>query len=191
MAAAAAEVQGLQYPVDTGSASGRGDFVAILFERHSATLLWYLMRLTPSREDAEEVMQEAYLRLLNSPSLETDETRARSYLFRTARNLAFDLFRRRKVRCEHLHVDIDTLEMGSDEPCPDEWADWDSSLRVFRGALGDLLPRPREAFLLHCNERMTYQRIADRLGVSKKTIERDISEVQRYCRSRLETSRSV
>lgn len=169
----------------------RAAFVAKLFERHSATLLWYSMRFTPTREDAEEVMQEAYVRLLNAPNLESDDARARSYLFRTAKHLAFDLHRRRKARCEHLHVDIDTLDMGSDEPCPEEWADWHSCLEVFRGALRDLLPRPREAFRLHCNERMTYQRIADKLGVSKKTIERDIAMVQRVCRSRLDHSRGV
>jgi RNA polymerase sigma-70 factor (ECF subfamily) len=189
MAAVAAEVRVLRAPRE--QEAERGAFVAKLFERHSLPLLWYLIRLTPSREDAEEVVQEAYLRLLNTPNLEADDARARSYLFRTAKNLAFDLFRRRKARCEHLHVDIDSLDVGSDEPCPDDWADWDSSLKVFRGALHDLMPRSREAFLLHCNERMTYQHIADRLGVSKKTIERDISMVQRVCRSRLAMSRSV
>jgi RNA polymerase sigma-70 factor (ECF subfamily) len=188
MAAVAAEVRVLRAPRE--QEAERGAFVAKLFERHSLPLLWYLIRLTPSREDAEEVVQEAYLRLLNTPNLEADDARARSYLFRTAKNLAFDLFRRRKARCEHLHVDIDSLDVGSDEPCPDDWADWDSSLKVFRGALHDLMPRSREAFLLHCNERMTYQHIADRLGVSKKTIERDISMVQRVCRSRLAMSRS-
>lgn len=191
MAAVAAEVHSSSAPERRESCDRRADFVAGLFERHRVPLLWYLARYTPTREDAEEIVQESYLRLLNSPALELNDFRARSYLFRTARNLAFDLFRRRRSRCEHMHVDIETLDMTTDEPWPDEWADWHSSLEVFHRALTDILPRPREAFLLHCNERMTYQRIADKLGVSKKTVERDISMVHEVCRSRLELSRSI
>jgi DNA-directed RNA polymerase specialized sigma24 family protein len=49
----------------------------------------------------------------------------------------------------------------------------------------DLLPRPRKAFLLHVNEEVTYERIAVQLGVSKKTVERDIAMTFELCRSRL------
>jgi RNA polymerase sigma-70 factor (ECF subfamily) len=187
MAAVATEVHSMPASV----MPERAAFVAKLFERHSVTLLWYLTRITSNKEDAEEVLQEAYMRLLKARGLEAEDNRARNYLFTTAKNLASDLFRRRKARCEHLHVDIDTLDVGSAEPCPEEWVDWNCRLLILRAALKELLPRSREAFLLHCNERMTYQCIADRLGVSKKTIERDISLVMRFCRARLSVSRSV
>ena len=56
---------------------------------------------------------------------------------------------------------------------------------IIESALRDLPQRPRQAFLLYVHEEMTYERIALELGVSKKTIERDIALTMALCRSRL------
>ncbi|HEY9183663.1 MAG TPA: sigma factor-like helix-turn-helix DNA-binding protein, partial [Gammaproteobacteria bacterium] len=56
---------------------------------------------------------------------------------------------------------------------------------IVEGALRDLPARSRQAFVLYVHEQMTYERIALALGVSKKTIERDIALTIALCRSRL------
>lgn len=165
--------------------SKRAELVERLYERDSGVLLWYVASLTPSREDAEEAVQEAYLRLLTVPGLEHEETRVRSYLFKVARNLVCDFFRRRQARCEHLHTDIDAVDLRSDEPGPDDVVEEGICVEAVQATLERSLPRPRQAFLMHFDEQMTYQCIAEELGVSKKTVERDIAMVLELCRSRL------
>jgi len=163
----------------------RTDFIAALFERHRRSLLWYLTRLVPNRADAEEVAQEAFVRLLGAAQLETDASRARNYLFATATNLARDNYRRRSARAESAHVALDDLQLEADDPQPERLIDAESCRRIVDSALRDLQPRARRAFLLYVQEELTYERIALELGVSKKTIERDIALSVALCRSRL------
>jgi len=163
----------------------RTEFIATLFTRHRRSLLWYLSRLMPNRADAEEIAQEAFVRLLGTPHLETDASRARNYLFATATNLARDNYRRRCARAEGAHVALDDLQIEGDDPQPERIVDAERGRSIVDSALRDLQPRPRQAFLLYVQEEMTYERIALKLGVSKKTVERDIALTMALCRSRL------
>jgi RNA polymerase sigma factor (sigma-70 family) len=160
-------------------------FIAALYQRHRRSLLWYLTRLLPNRADAEEIAQEAFVRLLGAAQLETDPGRARNYLFATATNLARDNYRRRSARADGAHVALDDIQLEADEPLPERSLDAERGCRIVASALRSLQPRPRQAFLMYVQEELTYERIALTLGVSKKTIERDIALTIALCRSRL------
>jgi RNA polymerase sigma-70 factor (ECF subfamily) len=166
-------------------AERRAELVEALFKRHRRSLLWYLTRFVPNRADAEEVVQEAFLRLLGAERLETDTNRARNYLFATATNLARDNYRRKMARAEGAHVTVDDLQLEADDPQPERVIDGERGKSIVDSALRDLQPRPRQAFLMYVQDEMTYERIALKLGVSKKTVERDIALTIALCRSRL------
>jgi RNA polymerase sigma-70 factor (ECF subfamily) len=185
MVAEVAELRALVRARPTQHDRQRSEFIALLFTRHRRSLLWYLTRLMPNRADAEEIVQEAFVRLLGVPHLETDPNRARNYLFATATNLARDNYRRRSARAEGAHMGLDDLPLEADDPQPDRLIDAERGRRVVDSALRDLQPRPRQAFLLYVHEELTYECIATRLGVSKKTVERDIAFTVALCRSRL------
>jgi RNA polymerase sigma factor (sigma-70 family) len=173
--------------IDRGTERGveRGKFVGLLFQRHRRQLLWYLLRLTSSREDAEEIAQEAYLRLLRVDGLESDATRARNYLFRTATNLVRDNYRRRTARCEQLHVALEDLQLEAEDSALDRIVDSQLAADIVLAILRGISPRPRQAFLLHFGHGVTYEQIAMELGVSKKTVERDVVTTLEICRAKL------
>ena len=185
MVAEIADVRALVDRPLGGHAGRRAALIATLFTRHRRSLLWYLTRLVQSRDDAEEIAQEAFVRLLGVPHLDTELSRARNYLFATATNLARDNYRRRTARGEGAHVALDELQLEAGDPEPERLVDAERGCRIVDRALRDLQPRPRQAFLLYVHEEMTYERIALALGVSKKTIERDIALGLELCRSRL------
>ena len=185
MVAEVAEVRALVHMPCGEHAARRTEFIAALFTRHRRSLLWYLTRLIANRADAEEIAQEAFVRLLGAPLLETHAGRARNYLFATATNLARDNYRRRTARAESAHVSLDDLQLETNDPQPERLVDAERGRAIVESALRDLAPRPRQAFLLYVHEEMTYERIAVELGVSKKTIERDIALTMALCRSRL------
>ena len=185
MVAEIADIRALVHAPFAAHAARRTEFIAALFARHRRSLLWYLTRLIPNHADAEEVAQEAFLRLLGAPHLETDPSRARNYLFATATNLARDNYRRRTARAESAHVPLDDLQLEANDPEPERLVDAERGRRIVDAALRDLQPRPRRAFVLYVHEELTYERIALELGVSKKTIERDIALSIALCRSRL------
>ena len=185
MAAETADVLAFVQTASASNAARRAALIATLFTRYRRSLLWYLMRLIRNRDDAEDIAQEAFTRLLCVPHLEPDPSRARNYLFATATNLARDNYRRRTTRGDRAHVSLDELELEAADPQPERLIDAERGCAIVDGALRDLPPRSRRAFVLYVHEQMTYERIALALGVSKKTIERDVALTVALCRSRL------
>ncbi|MBN1239457.1 MAG: RNA polymerase sigma factor [Gammaproteobacteria bacterium] len=171
------------------SGHGSGEFVAALFRRHRKALLWYLKELVGSPDEAEDILQEAFLRLLRTAKLDEDLVRARNYLFKTATNIARDGYRRRQSRRDHLHVAVESVEVAAGGHDFGRMLDAQRGACVLHAALKDLLPRTRTAFLLHWREEMTYGEIAAELGVSRKTIERDVALTLEVCRSRMQEGR--
>lgn len=172
------------------SMSARSDVVERLFTAHRTVLLQYLTRLLHSAEDAEEIVQETYIRLLKLEDLGHLDSEVRRFLFRIATNLARDRFRQRKARAHDAHVPFDMLELEGTSEAPEEIVDWDAGMVVLKQALLDLPPRHRQVFLLHVTENMSYRTIAKHLGVSTKTVERDLAMVLELCQSRLRTMES-
>ena len=171
------------------SPATRARLVEQLFTAHRSALLQYLKRLLASSEDAEEIVQETYIRLLKFEDIEQLDSQVRRFLFRIATNLARDRFRQRKARAHDAHVPFELVELETHEETPDEIVDWDAGMEVLRRALLDLPPRHRQVFLLHVTENMSYRTIAKHLGVSTKTVERDLAMVLELCQSRLRTGK--
>ena len=160
-----------------------------VFTAHRRDLLRFLTRILGNYEDAEEIAQETYVKLMRAPLFEqlTGDA-ARRYLLKTGLNLARDRFRQQRVRSQEAHVPYAFDDLASEEASPDEIVDWNAGMEVIKGVLLDLPPRHRHVFLLHVTHNMSYRDIAKRLVVSTKTVERDLAIVLELCQSRLRTA---
>jgi RNA polymerase sigma factor (sigma-70 family) len=147
-----------------------------LFERHRLALYRYLKGLLASREDASEILQETYLRLVRQPSFDHVRANPRAYLFQTATNLAF---RQRTLR--GLNAEKETCAaLGLNPP---DWTSWpelalegDQMASVIVTALEELNDDVREALLLHRFRELTHKEIAARMRLSARTIESYVRE---------------
>jgi RNA polymerase sigma factor (sigma-70 family) len=161
-----------------------GAFIRHLFERYRAPLLRHVAGLLGVRDDAEDVVQETYARMLKVRDLEPSETQARSYMFRVATNLAYDRHRRRR---ESSLEDIGAVGEVRDGDAPglDAIVDVEQALDTIAKTLLQLKPRCRQVFLLRAAEGLSYEAIAERLAVSKRTVEREMSHALEVCQRRL------
>lgn len=100
---ARSDVEAVGVSEAAGSSAGLLDEAEFerLYQRHGRALWAYLHRLTGSAADADDLLQEAFCRLLATPLPTRQEGELRAYLFRVASHAAVDLWRRRKVRGEH------------------------------------------------------------------------------------------
>ncbi len=176
-------------PLEPGPARGpalseHARFVRELFERYRRPLSRYLAGLMASPDDAEDVLQETYTRLLAAEQLERTPARARAYLFRTATNLAYDRFRHARVRGRQDDAALETLV--SAEPDPEQIVAFDQGLERVKAAILEMAPRCRRVFLLRATQQMGYAEIAMRLGVSKRTVEREMKLALELCQQRLD-----
>ncbi|MBK9519609.1 MAG: sigma-70 family RNA polymerase sigma factor [Anaeromyxobacter sp.] len=132
------------------------------------------------RPDAEDAVQDAYVRLLSTG----EEVRhPRRFLVVATTTLALDRIRRLKVRAG---VGPPEPEAAADRgPGPEELAGRAQALRRLSASLSELPQRSREALLLSRVEGLTHLAISRSLGVSPKTVERDIVSALRHCATRL------
>ncbi|SRR5690606_1906177 len=150
-------------------------YVEALFREYRAPLSRYLAGLLPNAEDADELLQETYLRLLRQECLGHIEANARAYVFQVATNLVRDYFRRRKAHRLDQHA---ALESHSGERAlqePEESVHLDATLARLKAALLALEPAVCRVFLMHRFNDMTYPQIARDLGIGIRTVERYMS----------------
>jgi RNA polymerase sigma factor (sigma-70 family) len=125
-----------------------------------------------NRQDAEDVIQDAYLRVLRYSAEHVVESEER-LLFSAAKNLAVDSRRRRKVR-EKKVADCAVLA-AEDSPGSDEVVDARQRLMHVEAAIALLPARCREIFLMHRIDGMSYSQIARSVGISVSAVEKHIA----------------
>jgi RNA polymerase sigma factor (sigma-70 family) len=150
-------------------------YVTMLFNRHRISLQRYLMRLVPP-DDAAELVQESYYRLLRHGEMVKIDAMARSFLFQTATNLARDHYRRRASHRTSLHVPIDDEEIIEDHLGPDEQLAGEQTRVLLERAIADLPQDTRTVFMLHRFRDLTYPQIAQTMNLSARTVARKMAE---------------
>jgi RNA polymerase sigma factor (sigma-70 family) len=167
-------------PMD--SVGRRHELVARTFERFRTPLLRYLTDLLSRRDEAEDLVQETYLRLMQVENIEVG--RVRALIFKVATNLAYDRFRQRRARGPH-GDDEQLADLPANLPTPDRVVALEQGVEIVKRTLLDLKPRCRQVFLLRTSAELGYDEIAQRLGISRRTAEREMQHALEVCQRRL------
>lgn len=172
-------------PTAAGPSMDQHAFVDHLFRRYRGSLSRYLIQWRCTPEEAEEILQEAYTRILQAPKLEHLESKARGYLFQTATNLLRDRHRYDMARHRDQHEAFDEATTETPDQTTEGQVQLDQEINIIKAALLQLQPRCREVFLLYFVEHLKQKEIARIMGVSTKTVERDLTLALRYCKDQL------
>lgn len=136
-----------------------------IFREHSEFVFRTAYRVTGSAEDAEDVMQTLFLKLLRNPIPPDSRQKPRAYLYRAAVNTALNVVRSRKNQVLTDRDDI--FESSVPAHQSDKDADMQECLRM---ALADLKPKAAEIFILRYVHGYSDVEIGDLLGTSRGTI---------------------
>ena len=138
-----------------------------LFERHYPSLVWYLHGRLGDRDLAEDLAQEAFVRLLDKPPRAPD-----AWLYVVAGNLARDAKRSEGRRARHLSV-MDAPERLADAADPAPGADAAMCTAEESALVHDtlaMLPERDAALLVMRADDVSYREIAAAIGVSPTSI---------------------
>lgn len=165
------------------SADERARSIASLFRDHNRALVSFLTLRLQSVQEAREVAQEAYVRLLQ---LDRPEIHSflRAYLFRIASNLAVDRLRRRSTEARFARGEV--FEELDDREEPERATMAVQQLDLVRRSLDELPENCRKAFLLHRIDGLSVEEIAAQMGVTARMIYRHLERALVYCRLRSE-----
>ena len=158
--------------------------IAHIFHRHNRILVGLLVGRLRNEQDAMEVAQEAYVKVLQLEPKEGAISYLRSYLFRTAENLAVDRLRQKRSR-----VRLDQLESADDlfvGAGVEKDAIAEQEVALIRRAVSELPGRCREAFRLRKLEDRSVEEVATIMGVSDRMVRKFIGRALAYVRLRRE-----
>jgi RNA polymerase sigma factor (sigma-70 family) len=147
-------------------AVARGDerALGLLVDRHGARIHAHLARMTGSGDDADDLLQETWVRVARSARTYTSGRPVRPWLYGIASNLARDLGRRRAVRARG-----DALATADREPGAAPQARVVEG-RALRERVARLPERLREVVLLRYFEDLDEAEMAEALGVPRGTV---------------------
>jgi len=168
----------------------RTEIFTKLFAESRQALHRYILRFVGSSETAKEIVQEAFLRTYRQGE---SVTTLRAFLFSTARNLAANEYRHRRT------MERDALGNFGDSWVKTERESLEAELlrdernRLIQEAIDRLPPQCRAAFALRVFHECSYKEVADRLGISAKTVEKHIArglrETHTYIKRRYDAAR--
>ena len=139
------------------------------FRAHRPALLRFLTSRTGCKSTAEDIAQEAYIRFLDAAA---DVRSPKAYLFEVAGNLATDHRRVQGRRAEIMQEARDILWVEVDEITPERETIGREEMARVAAAVDELTPIAPEVFHLIHYEGLARQETADRLGVSRTTVQK-------------------
>lgn len=161
------------------------DTLQVFLAAH-ADLLRYATRITGDPAEAEDVVQDAWLRFRATAGTRVlDEPKG--YLFRIVHNLALDRQRKqgRENRIFMGNAALMAGQVASDQPSQQAGMEAKDELAMLRKALAQLPDRNRRAFEMHRFEDMKLVEIAEELGISKSVASELVIETIEFCKKAL------
>jgi len=167
--------------------AGEKDCFRVLVERHSHDVFRLAFRMMGNEQDAEEVVQDTFLRAYRSLDRFQSRSSFGTWLYRIAANRCYDLLDQRKSRPEpqpQTDLEAPPLEhqIPSDRPSPERnLLSQEIGMRVQSG-IDRLTPSERTAFVLRHFEGRSIEEIAETLkiglGATKNSIHRAVQKLR-------------
>lgn len=151
-----------------------------LIGRYHSSLVSFLRQRLRIADDAADVAQEAYIRMLQYEGSREVQSPS-SLLFRVAINIANDLGRSEQVRHSADHCGMDELDIDSGLATPEREIAAAQDLDLLYQTIERLPPKCQQVFLLSRVHGMTYPQIAKHCDISIKMVEKHISHALAIC----------
>ncbi len=155
-----------------------------LYSVYRADLLRFLIARTGDSGEAEEILQEIWIRIrqVATPPI----ANGRAYLYRMALNLARNSFKR---ETRYIAIDQDRLiELPDDAPDPEQATLTKIDARRATGVLANLSDRRREIFLARWRDGLGHAEIAVQFGLHKRTVQKELARAERFLKRLLDSA---
>lgn len=176
---------------DAGDAARTREAFPALVERHARMVFRVAYRITGNEHDAEDVVQETFLRAHRNLGRFDSRAGFSTWIYRIATNCAIDVLRSRRRRSEDPldHAGSEGEGPASEAPRPDDAAHGSEIQSRVLEALDGLSPQERAAFVLRHFEGRSIDEIGSTLGVGANAAKQTVFRAVRKLRLRLEPLR--
>ncbi len=165
---------------DTGNfKSVNEQYIEKIYVAHYWRAVNYANQFLRDKETAKEIAQDAFISLWEKRESLDLERNVEYYLLSTVRNKVFNLLRERQRRAGRMGIEVpvnDRLNVLALTDYTSEKMICSELSQIIRKTLNSMPAKIKETFLLCREEELSYKEVADKLGVSVKTVEYRISK---------------
>ena len=178
-----------------GKVVATGDYHAFreLFTHHYRSLCNYAMRVVVTREIAEEVVSDVFVKLWKNREQIEVHTSFQAYIYRAVRNQALDYLKLR-IHRQNERESLDSVQWNmshADHFSPVEELTFNEFFDHVEGCIQALPRQCQLIFRLSREEGLRYRDIAEKLEISVKTVETQMSRALKVLRERVPEHRLV
>lgn len=173
----------LEQQVFTALKEGHESAFEMLFKTYYQSLCKYAYSFLNDKDEAEEVVQAAFITVWDKRKAIEIQTSIKSYLYRMVRNSCLNVIKHEKVKKQHA-----TYEMAGGEPSHESVSQSIISAELEQKiyeALKALPEQCRLVFQLSRFEELKYAEIADQMNISVKTVENHMGKALKIMRVQL------
>ena len=169
-----------------------GDMLAFdkVYELYSHKLFSFVFKISKNEADTDDIVQEVFVRIWESRDKLEDYKLLNSYIFTIAYNNSIDLIRKRINNNKYLeHLKYSAVINATPNLISEiEFNELNTQVQKL---IANLPERQKQVYLLHKEEGLTYSEIAEKLGISKNTVENHIVKALKYLRQNIDNTLMV
>ena len=165
---------------------GDADAFAELQAQYEKQLRHYIGRMISSPHDMDDIIQRTFISLyLNLHRIDPPE-KLRPFLYRVARNLAYD-FLRETYRRNEVCIDDMALSLQNTSPPPEDAAQWSILFEQIRKCVDCLPDVQRDTLILHVEENLSLAEIAEIMNTEVGTVKSRLHYARKLLKQMLST----
>lgn len=158
-------------------AQGDEKAFVVFFKQWQPFLATHIFRITDSRELAEEIVQDVFLKIWITRETLTEVKNIKAYLVTVSRNHAINELNR-------IVRGWGKIQSLNESALPDKYVEADENVPDIKYAFLDeaidqLPPRQKQIYLLNRHERLSYNEIAGKLGLGRESVKRNLQLASR------------
>jgi RNA polymerase sigma-70 factor (ECF subfamily) len=150
--------------------AGDADAWGELYRRYAPAMYRFCRRLLPAREDAEDATTEIFMKVRQKLGTYDSSRPFTAWLYKVASNHCWDTLRRRHIRQDLETGDVDELPLEHPDPNQLQRLEAEHTTKQVRDALAKLPDRARAALVLRYFGDLSYEEIAETLGVRRQFV---------------------
>lgn len=153
-----------------------------LFHSHYGHLCLFAEHFVRNHAEAEEIVQDIFMRLWENKSRITIATSVKNYLFRSVKNSCLNFLKHNQVKNQYAEKFLSEASQAE----PDDEGFIESGLfQKIEECINSLPEKRREVFRMSREEGLKYREIAEKLNISVKTVETHIGLAIKTLRDKL------
>ena len=161
----------------------------LVFNQYYGVMVLYASRFMDTREEAEEVVQDVFVKFWEKCESLAPDSSVKSYLYRSVHNSCLNIIKHEKVKDGYKQHLLQVLESSYQTDV--ELRDPDAIRKRINDEIEKLPPRCSEIFKLSRFEGLKYQEIAEHLDISVKTVEVQMGKALKVLRENLSDLKNI